>query len=269
MAVANILVHVDSKPRTAARLALATRLAQRMGARLTGLFAELAEAHRVGTVATWPSQKYVTALEEARSAFSAGTAALGDRAGFMDLNRGSDAEIGRRFAEIARNFDLVILGQSQEDVPVPPKLPEHVIVECGRPVLVVPYVGTYADVGSRPLFAWNSSRGSARALADSFPLLAKGAEALIVEVMRKKEEQDEFSDLVVAHLAAHGVEARYQHFVVDEVSVMDTLLSAAADHAADLIVIGAFDAGTHALFGHGGGTRYILAHMTAPVLFSH
>jgi hypothetical protein len=32
--------------------------------------------------------------------------------------------------------------------------------------------------------------------------------------------------------------------------------------------IGAFDSGDHAWFGHGAGTRPILAHMTAPVLFS-
>jgi nucleotide-binding universal stress UspA family protein len=269
MAVANIVVHVDSTPRAAARLALATRIADRTGAKLTGLFAEQAEAHRVGTVATWPSDKYVAAVEAGRSAFTAATASLGDKTAFLDVNRGSDAEVARRFAEIARNFDLVVLGQTQEDVPVPPKLPEHVIVESGRPVLVVPYVGTYPDIGARPLFAWNASHGSARALADSFPLLTQGATGLVVEVTRKKDEQDEFSDLIVAHLAAHDVSARYQHFVVAEISVMDTMLSAASDHAADLIVIGAFDAGTHALFGHGAGTRFILAHMTAPVLFSH
>ena len=269
MPVANILVHVDSTPRAAARLALAARIAERTGASLTGLFAEQAEAHRVGTVAKWPSDKYVAAVETGRSAFSVGSASFGGHASFLDVNRGSDAEIGRRFAEIARNFDLIILGQPREDAPVPPKLPEHVVVESGRPVLMVPYVGIYPDVGARPLFAWNASRGSARALADSLPLLSKGAQGLVVEVTRKKVEQDEFSDLVLAHLAAHDISARYQHFVVDEVSVMDTMLSAAADHTADLIVIGAFDAGTHALFGHGAGTRYILAHMTAPVLFSH
>ena len=86
---------------------------------------------------------------------------------------------------------------------------------------------------------------------------------------RKSEQRDEFADLLVANLGTHGVAARYQHFVVDEIAVMDTLLSAVSDHAADLLAIGAFDQGTHALFGHGAGTRHILAHMTTPVLFSH
>lgn len=269
MALANILVHVDSRPRTSARLALAAAIAEAHGARLTGLFAERSEAHRIGTVATWPSQHYTQALAEARSTFSAAAASLTVPSDFIDLNRGSETEIARRFVDIARTFDLVVMGQTEDRGALPPKLPEHVIVESGRPVLVVPYVGAYPSVGARPLFAWHSSRGAARAVGDSLPLIAPQADGLVVEVSRKPDEQDEFANLLVANLAAHKVTARYQHFVVDEIDVMDTLLSAASDHAADLIVIGAFDAGTQALFGHGAGTRYILAHMTAPVLFAH
>jgi nucleotide-binding universal stress UspA family protein len=269
MMLGNILVHVDSTPRTAARLSLALRIAERAEARLTGVFAEQGEAHVVGTVATWPSPHYAAAAQSAREAFEAKVAPLGGRASFIDLNRGSEHEILHRFVEVARRFDLVMIGQTQDDVPVPAKLPEQTIVDSGRPVLVVPYVGTYADVGHRPLFAWRSSRGAARAVSDALPLLAKDCEGLIVEVARKNEQRDEFADLLVANLKTHGVAARYQHFVVDEISVMDTLLSAVSDHAADLLAIGAFDQGTHALFGHGVGTRHILAHMTTPVLFSH
>ena len=269
MSLANILVHVDSKPRTAARLALAVRIASRSGARVTGVFAEKADAHHVGTVATWPSPQYTSALESSRAAFDAATGSLSERLAFIDLNRGSDAEIGRRFVEIARTFDLVILGQTQDAGPVPVKLAEQVIHESGRPVLVVPFVGTYPDVGARPLFAWNNSRGAARAAFDVLPLLVKNCDALIVEVARKSEQRDEFADLLVANLSTRGVKARYQHFVVDEIAVMDTLLSAVSDHAADVLAIGAFDQGTQSLLGHGAGTRHILAHMTAPVLFSH
>ena len=259
----------NSKPRTSERLALAIRLAARAGGRLTGLFAEKAEAHYVGTVATWPSPQYRAAVEAARAAFDAATGSFGGEAAFIDLNRGSDAEIGRRFVEIARSFDLVVLGQTQDAEPVPARLPEQVIYESGRPALVVPFVGTYPDVGARPLFAWNNSRGAARATADVLPLLARDCDALIVEVARKSDQRDEFADLLVANLANHGVKARYQHFVVDEIAVMDTLLSAVSDHAADILAIGAFDQGTQSLLGHGAGTRHILAHMTAPVLFSH
>ena len=65
------------------------------------------------------------------------------------------------------------------------------------------------------------------------------------------------------------MKARYQHVVVDDISVSDALLSAISDHSAELMAIGAFDAGWRFLFGHGSGTSQILAQMTAPVLFSH
>jgi nucleotide-binding universal stress UspA family protein len=269
MSLSNILVHVDSKPRTTARLTLAVRIAERCGARLMGVFAEKAAAHQVGTVATWPSPQYSEALQSAREAYAATTTALGDRAGFFDLNRGSDLEIVRRFVDMARIYDLVILGQTHDAEPVPAKLPEQTIHESGRPVLVVPYVGNYPDVGQRPLFAWHNSRGAARAAFDVLPLLAAGCDALVVEVAGRNEPRDEFADHLIANLSNHKVKARYQHFVVDEISVMDTLLSAVSDHAADVLAIGAFDQGTQSLLGHGAGTRHILGHMTAPVLFSH
>jgi nucleotide-binding universal stress UspA family protein len=259
MTLANILVHLDSKPRAAARLSLSLRIAERVGARLTGLFAEKGDASHGGTAG----------VESARAAFAAATAPLKDRAQFIALNRGGDHEIIHRLTAIGRTFDLIVLGQTEDGVPVPAKLPDEVITESGRPVLVVPYVGTYADVGRRPLFAWHNARGAARAVSDVLPLLTGECEALIVEVVGRSYPRYQHSDLLIANLAEHKVRARYEHSVVDEISVTDALLSAISDHSADLMAIGAFDSGVHALFGHGAGTRAVLAHMTTPVLFSH
>ncbi len=269
MTLANILVHVDSSPRAAARLALCLRLAARSGARLTGVFAEMAEAHQVGAVAVWPSAHYTAAMEAARATFEQATAGLGEKAAFIDANRGSESEILTRVTDIARTFDLVVLGQTEEGVAVPARLPEHLITESGRPILVVPFVGTYSDVGHRALFAWRRSRGSARALADARLLVTSDCDALVTEIVRPSEARDEFAPLVIASLAAHNIRARFEHIVVDDVDVMDALLNAASDHSADLLVIGGFDAGGFALLGHGAGTRFILGHMTVPVLFSH
>ncbi|WP_170263282.1 universal stress protein [Blastochloris sulfoviridis] len=269
MALANILVHLDSTPRTGVRLALAVRLAERFGARLTGLFAEVSEAYRVGVVATWPSAEHLAAVAAARATFQVATSKLGERAAFEEVNRGGEQEILARTTDIARTFDLVILGQTEEGVRVPVDLPEQVILESGRPVLVIPYAGSYSDLGRRPLFAWNRSRGAARALHDALPLIADGAAGLVVEARRPSEPLDEFTELVIAQLAAHRIAARFQGVVVDEIKLMDTLLNQAADHSADLLVIGAFDSSGFSFLGRGSGTRYILRHMTLPTLFSH
>jgi nucleotide-binding universal stress UspA family protein len=270
VSLANILVHVDSSPRAAERVALAVRLAERERGRLTGVFAETADPFQVGVVTVWPSERYTAAMERAHAAFQQATAALGERASFMDANRGSGAAIFERLTDLARSFDLVVVGQTEEGVPVPAKLPERLITQSGRPVLVVPFVGTYPDIGHRPLFAWRRSAAAARALADSrLIVVARPCDGLVMEVLKPSEEADEFASLVIAGLAAHGVTARFEHVVVDDVDVMDTLLNAAADHSSDLLVIGGFDAGGLALLGRGAGSRFILAHMTLPVLFSH
>lgn len=91
----------------------------------------------------------------------------------------------------------------------------------------------------------------------------------MVQAARHGDAADEFHDLVVTHLAAHGIAAHYQTVVVEKVKLMDTLLNQASDHSADLLAIGAFDPGGFAFIGRGSGTRYIMRYMTLPVLFSH
>ena len=48
---------------------------------------------------------------------------------------------------------------------------------------------------------------------------------------------------------------------------MDALLNRAADHGADLLAIGAFGGGGYPLFSRGGGSRYMLKHMTRRCCF--
>ena len=50
---------------------------------------------------------------------------------------------------------------------------------------------------------------------------------------------------------------------------MDVILSHAAECGADLLVMGAFGNAGVPGFGRGAGTRFILDHMTIPVLLSH
>lgn len=267
MSMRDILVHLDSSERCVERLHLAISLALRHGARLTGLFAQQSGAHRVGLVVQWPSEDYVHATEESKKLFTELTADL-PGARWMDLNRGGEQEVLQRMTDISRHFDLIIMGQHDEATKsvVPVDMLEQVIVETGRPVLVVPYAGRYSDVGQRPLFAWAEARAATRALNDAIPLILPAADAQVIS-LGAREQHDEFANLVVEHLAAHDIKAQFQHFVLEEIKLMDTILNRCADHSADLLVIGAF--GRHTMFGRGAGTRFMMRHMTCPVLFSH
>jgi hypothetical protein len=62
---------------------------------------------------------------------------------------GGDHEIIRRATESARAFDLIVLGPGARRRCGAGQLPDEIIAESGRPVFIVPYAGTYPDVGAR------------------------------------------------------------------------------------------------------------------------
>lgn len=270
MSLKHLLVHVDSGPRSAERVALAAALARRFGARITGLFAE---SGRLGAslVARRSPQNLAKAAADAHVAFDAGAAGLD--AEWWEVPTGEYDEVVGWTVVACRYADLCVFGQHDpdEEERVPGDLIERTIFESGRPVLVVPSVGTYADVGRRVVVAWTGSRESARALADALPLLEKADEVRVLSFQAPSEGRPGAPRPrmnVLAHLAAHGVKAKYETVIVDDLGVLDPLLNRASDAGADLTVIGAYPPGGFSPLGRSRTTRDILRTMTTPVLLS-
>jgi nucleotide-binding universal stress UspA family protein len=263
------LIHLDQGERTALRLDLAVRLARAHGARLIGVFGQRAEPARVGVVATWPSPEYVEAAGVSRAAFERATVDL-PNAQWHDVNRGGDAELLRRITELAHYADLVVLGQYDESAPsfVPPELNEEVILNCGRPVLVIPYAGHFEQLGQRPLITWNSSRESAHAISSSLPLIEGCEEATVMSVDPRLETAKLSCASLIDYLACHGIQAQSEVLVAEDVGVMDMILSRVSDLDADLLVMGANGSIGLPFVSRGSGTRHILRHMVVPVLMS-
>ncbi len=263
----NILVHIDSGARSKIRLALAAALARRHGARLAGLFAQRAGPHFVGVVPVWPSEAYSRAAEASRTGFAVAVAGV-ERAEWRDSNRGSDAEVLHAVVEAARCHDLVVLGQAAEDEHfVPEDLVEHAIRESGRPVLVVPSAGNVESLGRRPLFAWNGSRESARAINDALPLVMEDAATLLLSIGSSTKPTEVSGDAILTHLACHGVRAVAERLVAGDAGVVNDLLNHVAEHGADLLVLGASTG--LPLHGRGTLTRQLLSQITAPALIAH
>lgn len=273
MSLKTILVHLNASDRSHLRLKFAAKFARERGARLTGLFAQAAPAHQVGLVAQWPSADYVAAAEASKAEFLAEAAGLD--AEWVDLNRGDENELVMQTVDFARHFDLIVIGQRMPDHSLhPPEFAETLIIESGRPVLVLPNIGDFASIGARPVFAWSDSAASARALSDGLQLVAPGVEALVVGLTKAHDDagaqyQKQSLRLAVAQLAAHGVSAHAEQLTFENIGLMDALLNRVADHGGDLLALGGFGGGGYPLFSRGSGSRYILKSMTAPVLFSH
>jgi nucleotide-binding universal stress UspA family protein len=266
----DVLVHVDSGSRAAERLELAVALARTHGARLTGLFAE---SHVVGgsLVGRRSPENVARAAREARALVEARCRAAGVATRFWEVELGEYADVVGATVVCCRYVDLAVFGQQKgDDAPLPEGLVERVIAGCGRPVLVVPSVGDHAAVGKRVLVAWTGSREAARALNDALPFLAK-AESVTVLSLQMASDGPLPGGLppvdVVAHLRAHGVEARYVQTLLGGVGPVDVVLNRASDEGADLVVLGAYGVGGGVL-RRGETTRAILETMTAPVLLS-
>jgi nucleotide-binding universal stress UspA family protein len=272
MTFRNLLVHLDSGSRTAERLDVAALLATRFGARLVGLFAE---RQTLGTaLATRRNREEVAvARDRARSLFEARLANASVVHDFWALEPDDDADLVNLLSVCCRYVDLAIFGQHQPgELRLPPELVETVLLDAGRPLLVVPSIGRYADLGQRVVIAWNSSRESARALNDAIPFLRLAKQVTVLAFQRPSEgtSSAQLPPLdIVAHLAAHGIRAQYERVIQAEAGFGDQLLSRSSDLAADLAVVGG--SGRHGtLFLQAGSTtRESLRAMTMPVLLPH
>ena len=270
MSLKNLMVHLDQSGRSPARLELAVALAQKHQARLVGVFGQRAEAERVGIVAIWPSAAYVAAAAQTKALFEKLTGGL-ECAEWHDINRGSDNELFRQITDLARYSDMIIMGQHEEgkDTLVPAELPEEVIVNSGRPVLMVPYAGSFPASFLRPLIAWNKSREAAHALNDALPLIKGCDEVTVVSLDSRHDHASACCAELTSHLNCHGIKVKTDVLVVDDIGVMDMLLNRVTDRDADLLVMGAHGQIGFPFVSRGAGTRYILRHMTVPVLLSN
>jgi nucleotide-binding universal stress UspA family protein len=194
-------------------------------------------------------------------------------AGVSAESRALDATLGggaTLFAELARRFDIAVVGQAQRESGAAEELMiEAALFETGRPVLVVPYIQKQGLKLDRVLACWDGGRTAARAISDAMPLLqrAKAVELVIVAEERKREEVTGAS--MLSHLSRHGIPATAKRMSKGDLSVDNVLLSYAADRGADFMVMGGYGHSRLREFILGGVTRGILNSMTIPVLMSH
>ncbi len=279
MALKDILVIVDELPAAAARIEVALALAAEHEAHLTGLYISLpvslpsyVESFLTDEMrAGWEAEESARALQ-ARVHFTETVS----RAGRLERSEwrvvtGVAAEVA---AVHGRYADLVVVGQLDPAAArgTPRVEPDALVFACGRPVLVVPYVGRFGTVGRRVLVGWNGSREAARAVADAMPLLerARLVTLLAIDTAAGSADTEVEPGLGVArHLAHHGLTAEAARFVSEPHEVGDTLLNYTTDLSCDLIVMGAYGQNRLRSLVLGSLTAFILDHMTVPVLLSH
>ena len=276
MSLKTILVHVDDSERSDARLAVAGRIAAGFGAQLVGVYLVPDNPLSPSVAALLPQDVVDATLREAGDA---------QRAAEQRFRRAAGGDTGEWRAPAgppldaavahARCGDLFVMGQAEPGDPdrrFGDDLITTTVLSSGRPVLIVPYTGAPAALGTHVLVAWDGGREASRAVADALPFIER---ARLVTVMAARASDDDraLDDAALARLAsylrAHGVTAGISVEGSSEVGTGERLLSRAADVGADLVVMGGYAHARLRSLVLGGVTRTMLDAMTVPVLMSH
>ena len=273
MSIQDVLVVIDNAASVARRMGLVAALAKRAELRVTGLFATGMPSAAFADLSGWARllDAYMTAQrEEAAKAEAAFRREL-DRAKLSGDWLSREGELIGSVTAVGRLHNLVVLGQPDPNGDANVLRPEEVVLSTGRPVLIVPYAGDFAELGRHVLVAWSGTRESARALHDAMFLIERAEAVTVLEVDRGDEGgiPDLAAADVVAALRRHGVAAKAEPTVSDGTPIADIILSSAADLTADLLVMGAWGHSRLREFILGGVSRGILEEMTVPVLMSH
>lgn len=134
------------------------------------------------------------------------------------------------------------------------------VMRAGRPVLLVPPGSDHVKL-DRVLVGWKETREARRAIADALPLLQVARTVILTEIVpddRLAEARDHLAE-VARWLARHGVQAEMDASSTKG-SDVGGLAKAANDHAADIIVAGAY--------GHSRLREWVLGGVTHDLLLS-
>ncbi len=280
MTLKNIGVFVDATPEGEKRIDYAATLARQCGAHLAGIHVVSAvrpeyrpDYYVVGEKAIRASFAWRKAADEAaatsvRRSFEAISAKRDLSAEFRVIRRGGPDE---DLILSSLHSDLVVIGQ-RELHELPGYLsPEKLLLASGAPILVVPSGWKSEPIGNKILVGWNASREARRAVADALPFLvaAHSVTLLVVDSNKRADRHGEEPGADIAlYLARHGARVEVEQVSSRGSPVADIILSYAADHGVDLIVIGAYSHARSVEMVFGGVTRTLLKQAPVPVLMS-
>lgn len=269
----SILLHLDGSARAAERIKLARQLAETFDAQVTARPCTLSALMRY-PFAIEAAAEAVAIMQEIDKAArdKMHTTFMAHSAGSQRLHWAepeSDGPWG--FARRALYADLMILGQRDRGDPMDGELPgdflPSVLVQSGRPALVLPYAGSIGPVGRNVLVAWKETREAARAVTAALPWLRTADR---VHAVAYGNDAEGSLLRLQDYLRAQGIANATLHPGGNkDDDAGNKLLSFAADLGADLLVMGCYGHSRAREWVLGGATLSILQWMTLPVLMSH
>jgi nucleotide-binding universal stress UspA family protein len=267
---ANILVSVDNGAAAPDRIRLAADLARRFDATLTG-----AAAHKVPAPLLVRDVYDAVAQEERNIADT--HRILNEARALFERAAGTETRTSWREAlagpithlvERAREADLVVVGRLGSEDPDPGGLgvpPGPVLMEAGRPVLIVPPRIVHLT-GARIVVAWKDTPEARRAISAALPFI-RGTDHVFVVAAGGDAHRAEV-DEVAGHLARHGAHVTAQALEATG-GACGAILDFALRQDADLVVMGAYGYSRLREWFFGGVTREVLDRTPVCCLMCH
>lgn len=284
MSYKTILVLLNGTNRTQQLLDASTAMARQFDAHVIGLYVlPAAQVYSdVGMLATpmlfeGYRELFKSKLEEVRKKFEARVKQDGLKAEWRAIDS-NYPDIAESAIAHSHGAELVITSQIDRglDGDIERDLVVRLIMESGRPVLIIPKQGHFAPRGKgiaeKAIVGINGTKESSRAMFDALPLLRLVKETRLVWVdpykqSRKAGEIPGAEEATV--LSRHGIKAVAEPMMTDGRNAGEALLMRANDLGADLLVMGAYAHSRMREFVFGGATSYVLENMKIPVLMSH
>jgi nucleotide-binding universal stress UspA family protein len=284
MSLMNLLVFAEDSEASAPRLDTAIAMAERHGAKLAACALAEQPAYYYGVGTEVAADVYLEDVDRTKAIARGVADAARER--LAQSGHASDQDGGARWAtgtavaisEIAarnaRYADLSLIGQPDDGAQdtVLTRVFEGVLLDSGRPAVMVPKGWTGGSFGSRVMIAWTPCKEAARAVADAMPFI-EAAESVHIAMVDPETGEDAHGEEPGADLAAALAHHRMP-VTVDALpsaghSIAERLLTHAAECGTDLIVMGGYGHWRlrESLFG--GVTRDMIRQSEVPLLLAH
>jgi nucleotide-binding universal stress UspA family protein len=269
MTFGTVMVTVDPSEAARTRIRLAGHLADAFGASLLGVSAQV--PIHLPPAGGPPVDAYVTprlreacldGLARAHAVFEEAAAGRSRNAWVSDV----DFPLSFVVRQAAR-AGLVVTGRPGADEP--PCLVADtgdLVMNLGRPLLVVPREVDHLD-GRRVALGWRNTREARRAVSDALPFLRRASKVVVVGIDEGGGTCS--GEPVIRYLAGFGIQATAVRASAEGAGTAEALVDLACEHAADLLVTGAYGHSRLREWAFGGVTRDLLRGCPICCLLSH
>jgi nucleotide-binding universal stress UspA family protein len=277
--IKDVMVRLDGTSGDDVRLAAANQIAEIFESHITGLFFNVLPPPPIpaslnGADAS-QAAKLLDTVKQAGDAIEATVferlTRLQQPTNLRRFDVVGDGGISDTALPLARAADTFVALRPNDQSNEPEGLIENLLFGTGRHLFLVPDDWKALAPLDNVVVAWNGSRESARALAESLPYLqqARKVGILVVEGEHATEADALKANDAVLHLRHHGINAVKYRAIGEDDEIADTLIEECRKLDANLLVMGSYGhSHLHELLP-GSTTDRVLHRSPFPLLIAH